>query len=207
CPQSGPRRAGWYRRCTGVPWAYALLGGRPDGRIVVGVLVVGGADGRRSLLVLSFGGRRVRQVPDVIGIGQPALDAVLIDRREIFRAVERADGDADPLAVDVAEGQRRAALAAKAALGDVGGAEDRDRAAGQLEGRARTADQRRIEGTEGLLAHAAMTHMRAARLRGEAIAHCAALAAARPGLSHDRAPRAARPRYRDPGAGRNGCRS
>src|SRR6185437_7289556 len=111
----------------------------------------------------------------------PRFDAKLGLRLDRARIVEAAEGDADPVAVEAPVGQRRAALSAEAALGDVGAREGRDGAAGDDEigkphaakGHERTAAR--------LLTHPAMADIGAGRAGVKPIAHRAALASSREG--------------------------
>src|SRR5690606_30002510 len=76
------------------------------GRVVVGVLVTDEALLPLRLHAVHGAGRR--QVGKGGEPRLPALDPVLALRRRPLRLVERADGDVDPGAVQVAEGERRA---------------------------------------------------------------------------------------------------
>src|SRR5262249_48189272 len=149
---------------------------RPDGRVMVGMLMVRHGDPSGELRSILLGGLVAGQHGKGAEPAQAAFDAVLVLRRDFLRLVERAARNRDGWPLDVAERQRRAAVATEAALRLVGAVESRERPASQREGTGRHAGQRREERAERLLAHAAMTDMRAARGLAQRIAHCTALA-------------------------------
>src|SRR6476620_3393331 len=84
------------------------------------------ADDRRHLLrpVILLRGL-ARQVGDSADPTEPGFSSVLPRWHHVVGAVARDGHDLDPLAVDAAKTQRRAAGGAIAALGDRGGAEER----------------------------------------------------------------------------------
>ncbi len=92
-------------------------------------------------------------------------------RRTAVRGGIFSGSSSEPIAIamrgvaDVAEGERRAAVAAEAALGRIGAPEERELAPRQLELVDRHAGERREERAEGLLAHAAVADVRVRRRR------------------------------------------
>src|SRR5215216_378353 len=125
---------------------------------------------RRSLL-----GRLARQAGELEEGRQPALDAELAHGLHPARLVEAADRDRDAILDDIAEEQRRAAVAAEAALDELRAAKDTGLAPRPREIGERHAGERREIIAERLLAHAAMADARLGRHGIKRIAHGAAL--------------------------------
>src|SRR3989442_2573925 len=119
-----------------------------------------------------------RQIGDADHPAEPGFGAELLGRYHPVRPVEGAGHDLDPRAVDAAEAERGAAIPAKIALGDGGGAERGWLAAGPDEVLAVNVGERRKWRAGGLLAHPAMTDADFHRRRGHRKADGAALAAA-----------------------------
>src|SRR5690606_15635952 len=142
---------------------------RPGGRIVVGMLVIGRGDEGSRFGPFFFGGRSIRQMPQAVCPGQSSLYPMLVDGRERLGMIERADRNADPVAVDIAKCQWRAAVAAKASIDLVGRAKQRDFAACNGKGLPRPTHKRGVEGAKCLLAHAAVADMGATGLCIETI--------------------------------------
>src|SRR5829696_2109293 len=88
--------------------------------------------------------------------GEPALDAVLLFHADASRIVEAADRHRNAVLLDLAVGQRRAAVAAEAPLHGFRALEDARRASRPREVLQPDARERREVIAEGLLAHAAM---------------------------------------------------
>src|ERR671923_2135017 len=129
--------------------------------------------GRRRFL-----GGFSRQLVQIEKGRQPTLDPVLHFDRDPFRAVEAADRHRDAVPVQVAEEQRRAAVATETTLDKLRALEHPRRATRPDEVIEPHAGERREVVAERLLAHPAMADARLRRLGIERIAHGTALAAA-----------------------------
>src|SRR6266852_8689817 len=96
--------------------------------VMVRMLVADDATKLVRAVVLQRG--LARQIGDADHPAEPRFGAELLGRYHPVRPVEGAGHDLDPRAVDAAKTERRAAIPAKIALGDGGGAERRRLAAG-----------------------------------------------------------------------------
>ena len=105
-------------------------------------------------------------------------------RREVGAVIKGADGDLEPTRLAI--GQRRAAARAEAAIDVDRGLEIARLLVGPFDAVLRNGDQRAEEGTELLLAHAAVADGGASKRTLDAETHGATLAAAgSDGLGHD----------------------
>lgn len=118
---------------------------------------------------------RFRQLSDMVGKAASIPVVDLQCWRCAFGVVESAGRDFDLIVVEVLQAQRCTAFSAKAALADVGTLEQTAVSPRPLQ--AFDYDQRRIERTEGTLAHPAVAHRRTPERR-DAIAYRTTLASA-----------------------------
>src|SRR5436190_6966125 len=107
-----------------------------------------------------------------------ALKAILLGRRHRFGIVERIDRYTDAAGAVERIGERRAAVLAEAAFGEIRTLEHGWRPARPLQVLLSAAGQPHERLARGFLAHAAMAHARIGGLLDPLVAHCAALAAA-----------------------------
>src|SRR5258707_3712989 len=119
-----------------------------------------------------------RQIGDADHPAEPGFGAELLGRYHPVRPVEGTGHDLDPRAIDAAEAERGAAIPAKIAFGDGGGAERGRLPAGPGEVLAVDVGKRRKWRAGGLLAHPAMTDADFHRRRRHRKADGAAFAAA-----------------------------
>src|SRR5919106_6167277 len=148
----------------------------PESAGAVPVLVVlHGLEAARRRVVR---GSRSGQVEQLAPPEHPALDAVLFGRLGLGRLVKAAEGDVDRVLGQIAEGQRRAAVAAEGTLGRRGAPEQRGLTPGPGEPVERDAGCRHEDVADGPLAHPAVADVGRVRLGVEGVAHRAALAAA-----------------------------
>src|SRR5688500_984983 len=114
----------------------------PFGGVVVGMLVVRGADARNLVGIFLLGRTEQFRALDVDDRRMPAFLAELETDWDQVRRVERTDGQRDALAFEILEEQRRAAILAEAAVDVLGTAEHRGGAAGPSQVLVAHADQR-----------------------------------------------------------------
>src|SRR6266566_7988476 len=155
--------------------AHATPRGSPP-LVMVRMLVADDATKLVRAVVLQRG--LARQIGDADHPAEPGFGAELLGRYHPVRPVEGAGHDLDPLAVDAAGAERGAAIPAKIALGDGGGAERGWLAAGPGEVLAVNVGERRKWRAGRLLAHPAMTDADFHRRRRHRKTDGAALAAA-----------------------------
>src|ERR1700722_2264390 len=113
-------------------------------------------DTAQLLLAIILQRSLAAQVRDCDHPAKPGFGAILPDRDQAIRSVEGAGHDLDAGAVDAAETQGRAAIPAKIALGDGGGAERGRLATGPGEIAFFEFGEGREGRARGLLAHPAM---------------------------------------------------
>src|SRR4051812_4828012 len=113
-----------------------------------------GALGRHRSL-----GRLAGQPGDAVEPWNPALRAVLPDRRHVLRAIEAAERDIEVTRVEVAERQRRAAKGAELAHRQRRAGEQCRRSAGPGEIALLHRSESGERSADRLLAHAAMAEM------------------------------------------------
>src|SRR3954453_11751082 len=135
-------------------------------------------DGRHLLRPVILLRGLARQVGDANHPAEAGFGPVLPGRHQLVGAVEGTCHDLDPVPVDAAETQRRAAGRAIAALGDGGGSEERGLPLGPGKIRPVDVGERGKGRTRRLLAHPAMADRNLVRRRRDRKADRAALAAA-----------------------------
>src|SRR6478609_8194217 len=111
-------------KATSAKFGMRLMASTISGRSIM-IRMLMADDGRHLLRSVILLRGLARQVGDADHPAEAGFGSVLPRRHQAVGAVEGAGHDLDPVAVDAAETQRRAAGGAKTAIGDRRGAEER----------------------------------------------------------------------------------